>query len=440
MTALTLRLLVLALLLAPAPIAAQAVTGRVVEAETELPIEDVVVTLRADSAADSALARVVTDAEGRFRMEPEVTGSLYLEASRLGYASSGTVVTLRVGEEVEVVIRLSDEAVPVEPIEVTVRRRPTLSADPVEMVETREMWYGRRGTGAGFFMDAERIREIGPGVLSDVVSRVPGYRLGNYGVRLTSPSRCDAPPTYYVNGRRFVPGGGFSTLTPVLDEIQSIYSVDGLVAVEVYRTSWEAPVEYQNMTSGCGVVAFWYRHTGIERGTLNRAVRLAIGISNPLGPLRDAAPTISLRPYASARLHVRFGAVVGGHPYVDLEWAPRVVAEASGALVESGLEHRGDMVAIAMGWAVPLPLADLVLVPGIGARRFAAGSIPVAACAQPAICSALQDATVPGTDAFLSIGLERRLTDDLHLGLSDRVLRWGDVVLHTASLTLAWQL
>lgn len=123
------------------PAAAQTVvTGRVTDADTGSPLEGVVVRLAAPDAAEGeAAVGAFTDAEGRFRLEPERPGRYRLTAERIGYRRhAGDVFLLELGEEEERDVAMRQEAVRLASLEVTSRQQ--CSVDPEAAEATDRVW------------------------------------------------------------------------------------------------------------------------------------------------------------------------------------------------------------------------------------------------------------------------------------------------------------
>ena len=110
--------LLLALLLAlPAGLAAQSVSGRVVEQGTQQPVAGAIVTLLAPDGA--AVRSVVADEAGAFTLAAGGAGEYRLQAQRIGYRTMiSRPVALAQGEPAAVEVRLSPEAVALDPARV----------------------------------------------------------------------------------------------------------------------------------------------------------------------------------------------------------------------------------------------------------------------------------------------------------------------------------
>jgi hypothetical protein len=99
-----------AALLLPGSLQGQTVRGRVVEAETGVPIPAAVVVL--EDARGARVATVLADAEGRYRVRAPGAGTYRLRAERVGYANPAAVtLTLADGQTVEHELRTESRRV-----------------------------------------------------------------------------------------------------------------------------------------------------------------------------------------------------------------------------------------------------------------------------------------------------------------------------------------
>ena len=121
----------------PAPIAAQAISGMVVEARTEAPIEGVAVTLL--DRAGERLAWRITNAAGRFDFRMPQAGTYWLRAERIGH-SSVLSEPIPIDRGVTVVYRMEApiEAVILEGISVASSRRCEVRPD--QGMATATVW------------------------------------------------------------------------------------------------------------------------------------------------------------------------------------------------------------------------------------------------------------------------------------------------------------
>ncbi|CAN5753659.1 hypothetical protein BH23GEM10_BH23GEM10_01280 [soil metagenome] len=232
---------------APLAVTAQFVDGRVIHATTEQPLVAVHIELR--TTDDIRVASALTDSAGRFRAQASRTGALTLTASLIGYQPVETVIDVTAGERVEVVIRMSEEAITLDPIQVEVRSRVSMGAlagyyDRVE--RHRRMGFGRIVTRD----QIEARNAIG---VTDLLRMVPRVRvrsgMGGGDVYFSS-GMGGCVPKVYLDG--------------VLANRNSPASVDALVSpwdlegIEVYQGLAQMPGEFYDV-AGCGVILMWTR-------------------------------------------------------------------------------------------------------------------------------------------------------------------------------------
>jgi hypothetical protein len=111
-------------LCSPTGLAAQTVSGRVLDAATDAPIREVTVTLL--DAGRAVTRAAATDSTGVFSLRLPRAGRYQLRAERLGYASVTTPpLEFLAGDSLALELRLSSEVVPLEPLAVTIPARRT---------------------------------------------------------------------------------------------------------------------------------------------------------------------------------------------------------------------------------------------------------------------------------------------------------------------------
>ena len=235
-------------LAAAAPLSAQVVRGRVMDAGTGAPVARATVRLM---AADSVRAQAVTDTAGSFVLQAPRPGPYRVTAERLGYAAARSgELALGAGAVIDVVYRMSADAVALEPLAVVSRRwlPPGLAG-----FERRA---ARRHPGA-VFMRRDEILRRSPSRAADVFYGVHGLRVrsvminqGHQLPQIVSSMQCE--PDVFIDGTR-QSGGAF---------LNDFISSSDMEAVEVYRTSIDAPIEYRT-ARGCAVILIWTR-TGTD--------------------------------------------------------------------------------------------------------------------------------------------------------------------------------
>jgi hypothetical protein len=233
------------------------VHGTVVEHGSGAPLAEVIVSLAAGPGGTRGVGTRVTDQRGAFLFRDVAPGSYTLEVGRLGYVTRKDTVRVDAGGDVSILAELSVSPVPLEPIQVVVRRPSPTGLEDFER---------RRKTRAGFFITRQRIEESHPVYVSDLLRMMPGASVGPsvYGgdVRLRGGCR----PDLWIDGVRTV-----STVS--LDQLVTPLAVE---AIEVYRGA-ELPARFG--TSSCGAIIVWTRrppHSAGD-GSIVKHVIIALG-------------------------------------------------------------------------------------------------------------------------------------------------------------------
>ncbi len=231
---------------------AQRVEGRVIDPEG-VPIAGASISVQLETRE---LARIVSDDEGRFRFELADPGDFYVVVGRLGYRTTQSILSLRVGDSIAVEFHLSIEALPIDPITVTASARP-----PWEHLQPPGLWefwerkdYMER-LGQGRFFTADDLQPLGgQPVTLMVTSLVPFF---------FAESHPDRPSSFVLRGRGgrcvpplFLDGHLLRGLSgpPVLEDWIHTSQIAG---VEIYRGASDVPGEYRVPGSDCGAVAVW---------------------------------------------------------------------------------------------------------------------------------------------------------------------------------------
>jgi len=223
-----------------------------------------------------ALAAVTTDAQGRFRVRTISPGehrvtvthpSLGARTVALPLPADAAEVELRAGEgralaaSVRRVVRLAGIGATAQ------ARRPGLDI---------QGFYQRQHVGIGTFLTDAQLQRVPGGSLANVLRTVPGVRIlrtsettnGSFSMRSISPKTLAVSTRNSTGISRTPPclmdvymDGGL-VAGPSLGERGSIslddLNLSSVEAVEVYRAA-EAPPEYRNSTSTCGVILIWTR-------------------------------------------------------------------------------------------------------------------------------------------------------------------------------------
>jgi hypothetical protein len=238
----------LAALLLPTAVHAQAVNGRAVDAGTGGGIAGVAV--RAINADSQAVASVVTDSTGAFALPLRAAGAYRLEARHIAYWTITTdSLLLEGGESVEVVVRMAARPLELDPL-VVVSRRP----DP-----------RHRATHDGFRARHASAPSVGSRrvVDRDDLEFRNAMSIGDILRHFVPPRSCI---TYYWDGHMI--------LNAQMEEARLSTPIEAIQGVEYYRYSYDAPLElrqdnprFNNQvllaeggSARCSIVAVWSRN------------------------------------------------------------------------------------------------------------------------------------------------------------------------------------
>ena len=219
----------------PAPTAA--IVGRLVDHDSRAPVKSARVTIL---GAGHGFA---SDSEGRFRDDDLPSGTYVLQARAIGYATTSWLVRLRDGEVLTQVFELPLLRYTLDPV--VVRRRPG-SNDAWSREFER-----RRVSGRGYFITEAQIEATHPHALVDVLRNVPGIQMVCAGASHCSVRMARAPRNckvaYVVDG------------FPATNSTSPDMATAGIVAIEVYRTASETPLEFLKTDNACGTIVLWTR-------------------------------------------------------------------------------------------------------------------------------------------------------------------------------------
>ena len=260
--------------LLPIAVGGQVVRGRVTDGTTSQPVP--LAGLELMDARQKTIAKSTADSAGTFRLRAWGPGKYHVRVTAFGYR---TVVsdTLEVAatDELELNVRLGVQAVPMQPVAVVARSRKSLTEIALRG------YYDRRDAGErigmGRFLDRNEIEQLHATRLSDVLRRIPGFRIfirgrcvflssGSNPVgtgrldampRNENPNDCSKPPSTICAASIYLDG---SFLKP--DQavgLDQIIPIDWVEAIEAYRRPSELPAEFLGIGGACGVVALWTR-------------------------------------------------------------------------------------------------------------------------------------------------------------------------------------
>jgi Carboxypeptidase regulatory-like domain len=236
---------VLALLAAP-PLAAQALRGRVLDAETGRPVQEAEV--RVADAAGALVARARTGADGAFALRLPGGGAHRVSAGRLGYrlAEAGVLVPPRAAVEVDLLLAGAELAL--QPLEVTARVAGLRRLEEAGFFERERARRGR-------FLRREDVEREAPRRVSDLMRGFVPRQVGRTARRVPDTLN-DQPvereetcqPRVFLDGA-VVPGG-----VRALDEMLLPEHVEG---VEIYPGPSALPARFAGSASACGAFVVW---------------------------------------------------------------------------------------------------------------------------------------------------------------------------------------
>jgi hypothetical protein len=240
--------LALAVLCVAGDVAGQFISGRVVHAGTGAPLEGVEVQLRAGDGR--RIAQSLTDSTGAFLMQASRTGSYQLIAVRIGMETVRADLTVGVSEEVEILLRMGESAVVLDPL--TVEARSFRNIGPLAGYYERVA--RSQGLGLGTIITRDRIDERNAIDVTDLLREVPRItivrqRQGNE-VRFRGGGTGGCSPRIYIDGvmaNRRQPAFVNDYVRPL-----------DLEGIEIYQGLAQSPGEFHD-TTGCGVLLLWTR-------------------------------------------------------------------------------------------------------------------------------------------------------------------------------------
>jgi hypothetical protein len=187
--------------------------------------------------------RVVTGANGRFRVRDMNPGAYVLIVRRIGFEASSVRLQLSPGDTVRPALVL---------------QRTGTTLDTVAIVGTRltpamQEFEARRKLGFGQFMTQKEIERRNVEGLQDLLAMFKGVKMPPGGWPMSR--RMDAvracPYEVYVDGVKL----------PRSAAIDNVAFPKELAGIEVYNGPAETPLQYKATTGGgfCGVILLWTR-------------------------------------------------------------------------------------------------------------------------------------------------------------------------------------
>lgn len=215
--------------------------GRIVDAESRAPVDGAAVRLR------EAGVSVLSNERGYFSLGQRPAGVHYVEVERLGFASREVPVHVAGDLTQAVEIELSQQAIELEGISVSVA--------PRRVRQDLEGLIRRMNLGFGSFITRETLERRGEVPLAEHLREVPGvliFRQGNRAFLEVRGRSCD--PDVYMDGQLYPldPSAGVNELF-----------ARPLEAIEVFKGT-EVPAEFirAGFRYPCAVILVWSRPGG----------------------------------------------------------------------------------------------------------------------------------------------------------------------------------
>ena len=186
---------------------------------------------------------VVTNEDGEFSMRNVPSGTAVLVARHVGFDVESVPVDLSSREDARVAIRLRKSVPAMEAVRVMARKMAVL--DKIGFTE-------RRKTGFGFFIGPERLDQMHPSSVTDILQQAPGLyvvRRANGDAIASSHTIGGTCIEYYLDG------GAYLETRP--GDINKFVNGADIAAVEVYQGN--APVEYARAGVSCITIVLWTR-------------------------------------------------------------------------------------------------------------------------------------------------------------------------------------
>ena len=228
----------LLLCLGATPLAAQGVGslgGTLLSRTSREPIEGARMTVLGTALVTS------TDSAGRFEFLGVPAGVRVIQARAVGYAIASWVVQLAAGQAFQQELEMEGHAVEVPGVTVTGARRDDWRSEAG--------FEERRRRESGFFITREDIANRSARTIVDLLRTVPGVSAvcryqDNCQVRMNRSTR-QCMPEYFLDG------------FPATLSTGPTFPINQIRGVEVYRSEFEAPFEFQRAGLRCGVIAIW---------------------------------------------------------------------------------------------------------------------------------------------------------------------------------------
>lgn len=244
------------------PAAAQTIRGAVVDSVTSKPIRAAVELLDRDG---KIAVQVISGDDGKYVLRAPGADSFVVRVRRIGYVTmESDLVGLGPSTDAALDVRLSPRAFALPGV--------TVSAQRGSLFLESVGYYRRKQETTGYFLDPDKVDQLATKAkqTADVVDGIPGVTIRSYrgsaGLRvpvLTRQMGCAGTeveladgslsptqwPRIYVDGTLMNMGNqGF--------DLNDVPATD-ILAIEVYDSVSEVPLQYGGTDTTCGVLLLW---------------------------------------------------------------------------------------------------------------------------------------------------------------------------------------
>jgi len=203
--------------------------------------------------------RVVTGANGRFRITRLAAGQYIIVVHHLGYVPSSTSLQVADGDTLRLSFMLRRIATVLDTIVVAAK------SVSIRMGEFEE----RRKLGFGHFLTLADIEARNSVFLGDVLAAVPSVKIQEGQFSQAAYSFRGAmlcPFQVFVDGVYFPPtapppapltGPGFGRGPPPGTNLLELPPLSNIAGIEIYSGAATIPLQYKRGDGGCGVILLW---------------------------------------------------------------------------------------------------------------------------------------------------------------------------------------
>jgi hypothetical protein len=189
-----------------------------------------------------------TDSAGTIAMRGLPSGTpISFQARAVGFRMASFEITLPSGTQIERVLELDPQAIGLDTV--------VVATTPTNNWRTINGFELRRTRGIGYFITKEMIDERQANILRDLLVVVPGVLTscrgpgGSCQVQMLASGK-NCTPEWFLDG------------FPATQAVGPDFPIQRIRGIEVYRSIFEVPPEFQRAELRCGVIAVW---TNMER-------------------------------------------------------------------------------------------------------------------------------------------------------------------------------